>query len=122
MRDKKNTDALTEAEINALRSDRTPDLIKAFVARQHEGVGVRTSAYRKVAAAARAEYEALMAVAMVNVARIKAGEMPQPEQQTTSSRVAELERQNRELAAALDGARSATMRALSSGSMAVSGD
>jgi hypothetical protein len=121
MRDKKNPDALTDDEIAALRSDRTPELIKSFVARQHEGVGVRTSAYRKVAAAARAEYEALLAVAMVNVARTKAGEVPVIEQ-TASSRLAELERHNRELLTALASSQEQTRQALASGAMAVSGD
>lgn len=117
----KNTDALSEDEIAALRSDRTPDLIKSYVARQHEGVGVRTSAYRKVAAAAKAEYDALVAVALVNLARTKAGEMPVIEQ-TTSGRLAELERENRELLAALGEAKEHSMRSIASGSMAISGD
>lgn len=121
MKKNENPDALTENEINALRSDRTPDLIKSYVARQHEGVGVRTSAYRKVAAAARAEYDALMAVALVNLARTKAGEVPVIEQ-TASGRLAELERQNRELVAALDSAKEQAMRSLASGAMAVSGE
>jgi len=121
MRQTKNPEALTDDEIRALRSDRTPDLIKSYVARQHEGVGVRTSAYRKVEAAARAEYEAIMAVALVNIARTKAGEPPDSEQ-TSSGRIAELERHNRELRASLDALAEGEMRARSSGAMAIGGE
>lgn len=117
-----NPDALTEEEISVLRSDRTPDLIKQYVSRQHDQVAARTSAYRKVAQAARAEYDALMAVALVNVARRKAGEPEQPPSQTPAGRLLELERQNRELKAALDDAQSASSRSRAAGAMAVSGD
>lgn len=70
---RKNDETLTVDEVAFLRSDRVPDMVKAFVARQHETVGVRTSAYRKVAAAAKAERQALMEVALLNLARAKAG-------------------------------------------------
>lgn len=71
MRKKTNDDALTEDEVSFLRSERSAPIVRSFVARQHEVVGTRTSAYRKVAAAARAEREALMEVAMLSVVRAR---------------------------------------------------
>lgn len=116
-----NAEALTEEEVAFLRSDRTPDLIRQFTARQHDALGVRTSAYRKVAAAARAEYEALMAVAAVNVARHRAGVLPESTGQSAASRVLELES---ELAVVREkqGAERLAQHVLSAGAQAVSGD
>lgn len=69
---KKNPEALTEDEIKFLKSERAPETVRQFAARQHESFGVRTSAYRKVAAAARAEREALLEVATLEVVRASA--------------------------------------------------
>lgn len=116
-----DVNALTDEEIAFLRSERAADPIRKFVARQHEGVGVRTSAYRKVAAAARAEYEALVAVAHVNLARERAGVIDvSGSEQHEASRNVELANENRELRKALDEVREAALRNQASGALAVS--
>lgn len=57
---------LTEDEIAFLKSaSSVPEEIRHFVARQHDQIGLRSSAYAKIAAAARAEGEALLAVRML---------------------------------------------------------
>src|SRR4051794_11760656 len=71
-RRRQDPDALTEEETAFLRSERTPATIRQYILRQHETVGVRTTAYRKVAAAANAERDALMAVATLTVVRAAA--------------------------------------------------
>jgi len=71
-RDDTTDDALTEQETVFLKSERSPALVRAFLARQHDSVGVRSSAYRKVAAAARAEREALTEVALLGIVRVRA--------------------------------------------------
>lgn len=61
---------LTEDETAYLKSaSSVPDEIKSFVARQHDQIGLRTSAYAKVAAAAKAEADALLAVRMLEAVR-----------------------------------------------------
>lgn len=80
---KKNTNPhdLDEAEIAFLRSNSSvPDDVKGYLLRQHENIGTKISSYRKVAAAARAECDAILAVRdlaeahgeAVTVAKIKA--------------------------------------------------
>lgn len=59
---KKNPNDLTDEEIQFLRSNQVPGEVKQYLARQHENIGTKVSAYRKVAAAARAEVDALEAV------------------------------------------------------------
>lgn len=59
---KTNAFDLTEDEIHFLRGTVVPDEVKQYLSRQHENIGTKVSAYRKVAAAARAECEALLAV------------------------------------------------------------
>jgi hypothetical protein len=59
---KKNTHDLTEEEVTFLRGTAVPPEVKTYLARQHENIGTKVSAYRKVAAAARAECDALEAV------------------------------------------------------------
>lgn len=73
---KKNEDALTDEEVAFLGSAKAPDLVKQFVSRQQTSIGVRTSAYRKVAAAARAEREALLEIRLLQVARSTVGMEP----------------------------------------------
>lgn len=68
---RKNPDALTEDETAFLKSDRCAPSLRAFTTRQHESITIRTSAYRKVAAAARAERDALIEVAMLDLTRAK---------------------------------------------------
>lgn len=61
--------ALTEKEIQFLRREGVPSEIKNFIARSHQDMGVRAAAYRKIAAAARAEAEAIFAVRAVAALR-----------------------------------------------------
>lgn len=56
-----NPHDLTEDEIAFLRSGNVPPEVKGYLARQHENIGTKTTAFRKVAAAAQAEAEALIA-------------------------------------------------------------
>jgi len=89
---KKNDDnALTAEEIAFLRSSQTPEAIKAYVARHHESIGLRTAAFQKVAAAARAEREALMEIKATQVLRASI------EAPTHDARAIQLERQVRAL-------------------------
>lgn len=59
---KSNPNDLTADEIEFLKGAKIPGEVKQYLARQHENIGTKVSAYRKVAAAARAEVDALMAV------------------------------------------------------------
>lgn len=94
--------ALTDEEIDVLGSARTPDAIKGYVARQHRSIGVRASAYAKVAAAARAEREALTEIALLTIAR---GDHYQPEAEPPAlgsdqaALVGQVEAQRRQIAA-----------------------
>lgn len=76
MRKKTDDLALTDDEIAILSGSRTPDLVRQFVARQQSSVGLRTSAYRKVAALARAEREAMTEIRLLQIARERIGEDP----------------------------------------------
>lgn len=84
---RKSTDdlALTDEEIQVLGSSRTPESVKAFVSRQQQQVGIRTSAYQKIAAAARAERLALTEIALLTAARMSLGE---PSDQASPEQVA----------------------------------
>lgn len=73
MRKKPDDLSLTDEEIDILSGSRTPEMVKNFISRQQRNVGVRTSAYRKVAAAARAEREALTEIAMLQITRTRVG-------------------------------------------------
>lgn len=53
---------LTEDETQLLKGSNIPPEVKQFAARQHDNIGTRTSAFRKIAAAAQAEAEALLAI------------------------------------------------------------
>lgn len=53
---------LTDKERDLLASNRVPPEIKAFMRYRKDGLGERVSLYRKVAADARAEADALLAV------------------------------------------------------------
>lgn len=95
-----NPDALTEDEIAFLRSDKAPETVRQFVSRQHESLGTRTQAYRKVAAAARAEREALMEIATLGAVRAAATKTV-----TAEERVKQLESEHRELTRDLEATR-----------------
>lgn len=75
----KDSNALTDEEIAFLKSDGAPPVLKRFVSRKQERVGLQTSAYRKLAAAARAEREALVEVALLEVIRVRSGIVPEPD-------------------------------------------
>lgn len=93
--------ALTDEEIDALSSTRTPEAIRTFTSRQQRTLGIRTSAYRKVAAAAKAEREALTEIALLAIAR--GGDAPTPSvpaiASTEAALVATVEQQRRQIAA-----------------------
>lgn len=59
---KANPNDLTEEEVAFLRGTSVPDEVKGYLSRQHDNIGTKITAYRKVAAAARAECDALLAV------------------------------------------------------------
>lgn len=59
---KKNPLDLNEAEIAFLRGSGVSPDVRAYLSRQHENIGTKITAFRKVAAAARAEADALLAV------------------------------------------------------------
>lgn len=67
----KNADALTKDEIKALGTSAVPDVVRQFVSRKQDSLHVRAAAYRKVAAAARAEREAIVEVVACENARRK---------------------------------------------------
>lgn len=96
-RRKRDPEALTDEEIAFLKSERTPSTVRQYVSRQHESIGVRTTAYRKVAAAATAERDALMAVASLAVVRAAA-----ERSETQQGRVERLEQDRRILEAELE--------------------
>src|SRR5690606_19328001 len=88
--------ALTDEEIAFLKSDRAHGAARRFTSRQHDTVGIRISAYRKVAAAADAEYRALVAIARLQLAREnEAIEATASEPTDTATRVVELTQENR---------------------------
>lgn len=102
MRRKPDNLALTDDEIDALASARTPEAIRTFTARQQRTLGVRTSAYRKVAAAARAEREALTEIALLAIARGgEVGGSPEPPALASNEAalVGTVEAQRRQIAA-----------------------
>lgn len=88
---------LTEEEIKFLRSERAAPSVREFTSRQHEAMGVRTSAYAKVARAARAERDAIVEIAALELARAVA-----QRQLPLRERVESLEQENAALRANLD--------------------
>jgi hypothetical protein len=108
-RRRQEPEALTEEETAFLRSERTPGSIRQYVLRQHETVGVRTTAYRKVTAAATAERDALLAVATLAVVRAAAENSV-----TEQGRVSQLEADRRALTDELERVRQ-QMRAITAG-------
>jgi hypothetical protein len=113
-RSKENPDALTDDEIAFLRSDKAPDAVRQFVSRRHESLGTRTRAYRKVAAAARAERDALVEIATLGAIRAAAGNTVAAEQ-----RVKQLEAEQRQLTRELNATRSQLEQATAAPAIAV---
>ena len=68
-----NQSDLTAAEISLLRGSGVPASIREYLTRSHEDVGLKASAYRKIAAAASAEREALIEVHALGLVRAKLG-------------------------------------------------
>lgn len=60
---------LTQDELSILRGSKVAAEIQGYLARSHDQVGLRISAYRKVAAAARAEREAIIETRLLEMAR-----------------------------------------------------
>ena len=59
--DDTNPDDLTENEIGFLKGAKLAPEVKDYLSRQHENIGTRTTAFRKIAAAAAAEADAIEA-------------------------------------------------------------
>ena len=62
MKPKANPHNLTDDEIAFLRSTNLAPEVKVYLSRQHENIGTKVSAFRKIAAAAQAEADAMLAV------------------------------------------------------------
>lgn len=88
---------LTDDEIDFLRSGKVPDVVRGYLSRQHENIGTKITAYRKVAQAARAECEAILAARDLGVLH---EELKTTEDAQAQARV--LEQQNRALTAAIE--------------------
>lgn len=73
--------ALTERESEVLRSTTVPAELRSFVARQHEQVGPKVTAYQKVAALARAEREALCEIRALRIVKGENGEAAEETEQ-----------------------------------------
>ena len=111
---KKNPDDLTKEEIKFLQSGRAAESVRQFTARQHETIGTRTSAYRKVARAARAERDALVEIAALEMARVlAAGEL------SAKERAAALGNENESLRRELERTRRALESAIAAPAMAI---
>lgn len=110
---RKNAEDLTDEEIAFLKSDRAAASVRQFTSRQHESMGVRTSAYRKIAAAAKAEREALIEVAAVTLIRDAALTSDSPR------RIAELEAERSRLVAEIENVRERLMSATAAPALAV---
>jgi hypothetical protein len=107
---------LTEEEIAFLKSDRSAPAVRQFTSRQHESIGTRTSAYQKIAAAAKAEREALVEVAALSVIREAAltGD--------GAKRVAELEAERARLVNEIENVRERLMVATAAPALAIHGE
>ncbi len=97
---------LTEDEVAVLRSAGTPDEVKRFVARQHDRIGARAAAYRKVAAAAEAEIQALLMVRRLEMVRLDISDV-----EAVRRTSAAIEQEARQLAAENNALREDLMRA-----------
>lgn len=78
---KPNPHDLTQEEIEFLRSTVVPGEVKDYLSRQHENIGTKITAYRKVAAAARAECDAILAARDLDAAKGVAVDLAEVRQQ-----------------------------------------
>lgn len=114
---KHTSETLTAEEVDFLKSGKVDELVRRYTARNQENIGTWASAYRKVAAAARAEREALEEVTRLAIAKGEAATLidQQSEIESLRRRAQALEVKNRELETGLH-------RALAAPSMAVHSD
>lgn len=111
---KKNANDLTDDEIQFLRGNTVPPEVKGYLARQHENIGTKVSAYRKVAAAARAECDALLAVQDLAVVHGDLANLSE-----AKDRIASLERREKALEATVSAKDSRIMQLTAGPAMAV---
>lgn len=110
----KHSDDLTRAEAAFLRSSAVPASVREYAAQTPAKIAVRTSAYRKVAAAARAERDAIVEVVALNVVRARA-----EGRALEADRAARLEDEARSLQQALDQTRARLAAATAAPALAV---
>lgn len=75
MSKKDNPYDLTEAEVAFLRGSTVAPEVRNYLARQHENLGTKTTSFQKVAAAANAEADAMLAVKRLDGVRGEAVEV-----------------------------------------------
>lgn len=105
---------LTDDEIGVLRGSGVDDGVRHYLARQHDNIGLRISAYRKVAAAARAEREAIVEVNLLAMARKESADTV-----TLQRQKAELENQNLTLVQQNEDLRRDLVRSIATPALAV---
>lgn len=117
MKRKQNEHDLTDDEIAFLRATNLAPEVRAYVSRQHENIGTKVSAYRKIAAAAAAEADALLAVRDLAAVHGELTDVAEARQRLDAA-----ERQIKQLSATVD-AKDGRIRALTAHSaMAVASD
>lgn len=96
---RKNANDLTHDEIELLRGGNTDEVVKRFLARQHQNIGTKASAYTKVAKAARAEREALEEIVHLSIVKgeVEALDKTTDQLKAERRRAAALEVRNNEL-------------------------
>lgn len=114
---KPNPYDLTEEEVVFLRGTSVPGEVKTYLSRQHENIGTKTSAYRKVAAAARAECEALLAVQALAAMQGQLAHLAEAKQRLEAA-----ERRNQALEATVSQKDQQIMHLTAAPAMAVNGD
>ena len=110
MKPRANPHDLTDDEIAFLRSTNLAPEVKVYLSRQHENIGTKVSAYRKVAAAAQAEVDALFAVRDLAAAHGEAANMAEAKERLHAA-----ERTIKQLTSQVEG-RDAKIRSLTASS------
>lgn len=108
---------LTPAEWTALQQGGVSSMVSNFASKTDSDMDRRVSAYRKIAAAARAEREAIQEVVLCELAReqISSVEALRAKATEAESQIAALERQNDQL-------RRKNLREIAAPAMAVNGE